>query len=90
VSCQTIEEQLLEFDGLLEAAVIGIADEVLGEAIKAFVVPRDPRIPGFEEQLRQFCRQNIPLKWNPKAFVVLSALPKNNAGKVLKQALREK
>ena len=42
VSCQTIEEQLLEFEGLLEAAVIGIPDEILGEGIKAFVVPRDP------------------------------------------------
>jgi acyl-CoA synthetase (AMP-forming)/AMP-acid ligase II len=89
VSCQAIEEHLLEFDGLLEAAVIGVPDEVLGEAIKAFVVPRDPGIPGFEEQLRQFSRHHIPLKWNPKVFVVLSALPKNNAGKVLKQALRE-
>lgn len=88
VSCQAIEEQLLEFEGLLEAAVIGIPDEILGEGIKAFVVPRDPKMSGFEDQLRQFCRQTIPLKWNPKVFVVLPGLPKNNAGKVLKQALR--
>lgn len=89
VSGQTIEERLLEFEGLLEVAVIGIPDEVLGEAIKAFVVPRDSNAPGFEDQLRQFCRQNLPLKWNPKVYVIMTALPKNNAGKVLKQALRQ-
>jgi acyl-CoA synthetase (AMP-forming)/AMP-acid ligase II len=89
VSGQTIEEHLLEFEGLLEVAVIGIPDEVLGEAIKAFVVPRDSKAPSFEDQLRQFCRQNLPIKWNPKEYVILTALPKNNAGKVLKQALRQ-
>ncbi len=89
VSCQALEEQLLEFDGLLEAAVIGIPDEVLGEAIQAFVVPRDFQSTDFEDQLRQFCKLNIPLKLNPKVFVKLQSLPKNSAGKVLKPALRK-
>lgn len=40
VSCRQIEEVLLEFDELVEAAVIGIPDDVLDEAVKAFVVPR--------------------------------------------------
>jgi len=89
ISCQNLEEQLLEFDGLLEAAVIGVPDEVLGEAVKAFVVPRDPSSPNFEDRLRQFCKQNIPLKLIPRVIVTLKALPKNTSGKVLKPALRQ-
>jgi acyl-CoA synthetase (AMP-forming)/AMP-acid ligase II len=89
VSCQSIEEQLLEFDALLEAAVIGIPDEVLGEAIKLFVVPREPGSPDLENRLRRFCKEHLPPRLNPKTIVVLNSLPKNNAGKVLKTALRQ-
>jgi long-chain acyl-CoA synthetase len=89
VSCQTIEEQLLEFDALLEAAVIGVPDDVLGEAIKLFVVPRESGAPDLENQLRRFCKEHLPPRLNPKFVVVMNSLPKNSAGKVLKAALRE-
>jgi len=89
VSCQAIEEQLLEFDALLEAAVIGVPDEVLGEAIKLFVVPREAGTPDLEDRLRQFCKEHLPPRLNPKMIVVLNSLPKNSAGKVLKPALRK-
>ncbi len=89
VSCQAVEGQLLEFDALLEAAVIGVPDEVLGEAIKLFVVPRDAGTPDLENQLRRFCKEHLPPRLNPKFVVVLNSLPKNNAGKVLKTALRK-
>ncbi|MGO9650031.1 MAG: class I adenylate-forming enzyme family protein [Terriglobales bacterium] len=89
VSCQSVEEQLLEFDALLEAAVIGIPDEVLGEAIKLFVVPRESGAPDLENRLRRFCKQHLPPRLNPKIIVVLNSLPKNSAGKVLKAALRQ-
>jgi len=88
VSCQALEERLLEFDGLLEAAVIGVPDDVLGEAIKVFVVPRDAAANHLEERLLEFCRQNIPNKLMPKSIVVRKSLPKNGAGKVLKPELR--
>lgn len=88
VSCQSLEERLLECDALLEAAVIGIPDEVLGEAIKAFLVPRETRA-GLEDRVRQFCKENIPLKLHPKSMVVLDSLPKNESGKVLKTELRK-
>jgi long-chain acyl-CoA synthetase len=89
VSCQAIEEQLLEFDALLEAAVIGVPDEVLGEAIKLFVVPRDSSTPDLETRLRQFCKEHLPPRLHPKLIVMLNSLPKNSAGKVLKAALRK-
>lgn len=90
VSCLSLEERFLECDALLEAAVIGIPDEVLGEAIKLFVVPWESGAAGLEDCLRQFCKQNLPLKLHPKSFVVLDSLPKNGSGKVLKTELRKR
>lgn len=87
VSCKQLEQQLLECEDLLEAAVIGVPDEVLGEAVVAFLVPRPGGMAG-EENLRQFCKQNLPPEFQPRELVVLNALPKNSASKVLKEELR--
>jgi len=87
-SCRQIEETLLEFNGLLEAAVVGMPDEVLGEAVKAFVVPRDKNASEIETQLRAFCRERIPWPLVPKEIVVLESIPKNNSGKVMKSSLK--
>jgi acyl-CoA synthetase (AMP-forming)/AMP-acid ligase II len=88
VSCRTIEEALLEFDELVEAAVTGIPDDVLGEAVKAFVVPRKRDATGIAESLAAFCKTRLPPHHLPKQIVILSALPKNSAGKVLKSSLQ--
>jgi len=88
VSCRQIEEKLLGFEELLEAAVIGIPDDVLGESVKAFVVPRNPNCNGLKEQVALFCKSHLPPHVVPKEIVVLTALPKNSAGKVMKESLR--
>jgi acyl-coenzyme A synthetase/AMP-(fatty) acid ligase len=88
VSCRQIEEQLLAFDELVEAAVIGIPDEVFGEAVKAFVVPRVRNCSGLTERLAVFCKGRMAPHHLPKEIIVLPALPKNSAGKVLKTALK--
>jgi long-chain acyl-CoA synthetase len=88
ISCKEIEEVLLEFGELLEAAVVGIPDDVLGEAVKAFVVPRDRNIEGLVERMTSFCRGRLALHQVPKQIVALRSLPKNSAGKVMKKALR--
>lgn len=87
VSARQLEEVMLEHQGVLEAAVIGIADDVLGEAVKAFVVPRMAGLETLEEELRQFCKSKLPPPFQPKQIVVTAALPKNSSGKVLKTAL---
>jgi acyl-CoA synthetase (AMP-forming)/AMP-acid ligase II len=87
VSCKQLEQQLLEYEDLLEAAVIGVPDEVMGEAVKAFVVPH-PGLTAVEERLRNFCKQRLPFPLVPREIVVLNALPKNHAGKVMKEELR--
>ena len=87
ISCKQLEQQLLEFDELVEAAVIGVPDEVKGEAVKAFVVPR--RVcEGVEERLRKFCKERFPFELVPQEIIVLNMLPRSHAGKVTKEQLR--
>lgn len=88
VSCRQIEDQLLEFDALLEAAVIAMPDDVLGEAVKAFVVPREAECCRLEERLLNFCRERMAPHVIPKEIVVLKALPKNSGGKTLRAKLK--
>jgi len=88
VSCLEIEDRLEEFECVLEAAAVSMPDDVLGEAVKAFVVPRMPGCPRFEDCFREFCKEHVPPQLVPRESVMVRELPKNSAGKVLKQSLR--
>jgi acyl-CoA synthetase (AMP-forming)/AMP-acid ligase II len=88
VSSRRIEENLLKCDELLEACVIGIPDETLGEAVKAFVVPRSPDSGGLAARVESYCRERMPPPLVPREVVVLERLPKNSAGKVVKARLK--
>jgi long-chain acyl-CoA synthetase len=90
IGCRQIEEKLLELDRVLEVAVIGIPDPLLGEAVKVFVVPRDRKDESFDETFRGFCKERLPLDLFPREIVSLRELPKNSSGKVLKQVLKAK
>ncbi|MDO8834557.1 MAG: class I adenylate-forming enzyme family protein [Vicinamibacterales bacterium] len=88
ISAQEIEHAMLEFPEVHEAAVIGVPDDVQGEAIKAFVVFRgDPAVCA--ASLEQFLKKRLPAyKW-PSRIEAVPELPKNEAGKIMKQRLRE-
>jgi long-chain acyl-CoA synthetase len=88
VSCKQIEDLLLQCDELVEAAIVPMPDDVLGEAVKAFVVPCKTQSNGLEEHLRAICKTQLPLQLIPKEIVIVRTLPKNNFGKVLKQNLK--
>lgn len=90
ISCQHLENILLEHNELLEAAVIGVPDKILGEAAMAYLVPRDHRRQPDTEQLITYCRLRMPLPLVPKRFVMLKSLPKNSSGKVLKPLLKHR
>jgi len=89
VSARQIENVLLEHAELLETAVIGVPDEVLGEAAIAFVVMRDPKLTLKVSELDAHCRRKLPPAFVPKDFLFLKALPKNSSGKVLKSLLND-
>lgn len=89
VSCREIEDKLLQFEDLLEVAVVGIPDDILGEAVKIFAVPRSRDCVGFEKRLAAFCVAHLPSNLRPKETICLSALPKGNGNKVLKWKLKE-
>lgn len=88
ISCRVVENQLQEFECLLEAAVLGIPDDIQGEAVKAFLVARMPDCPSFYDCFHTFCKKHIMPELMPKEIVITRTLPKNSAGKVLKRNLR--
>ena len=88
-SAKLLEETLLQFPDIVEAAVLGIPDDALGEAVAVWVVPRQPNDATVEQRLLAFAAEALPAPQVPKQVKVLSALPKNASGKVMKRALRD-
>ncbi len=88
VSPKEIEELIWDSGLVEEVAVIGVPDDILGEAIKAFVVPKNGERE-LEGALKTYCGKTMPPYKVPKYFEVLKSLPKNSAGKVLKNKLIE-
>jgi long-chain acyl-CoA synthetase len=72
--------------GVLECAAIGVPDSRSGEAVKLFVVKRDPTLS--EEDLAMYCRDNFTAYKRPKVIEFRDELPKSNVGKILRRALR--
>ncbi len=89
VSSTEIEDVLLETGKLGGAAAIGIPDDVLGQAIKCFVAPKDGEMLD-SEALLAACAEKLPRYMRPKFIEVLSELPKTSSGKVDYPALRRR
>ena len=82
-----IESVVVSHDGVLEAAAIGIPDARSGEAVKLFVVKRDPELT--EERILEYCRSNLAGYKIPKHIEFRNELPKTNVGKILRRELRD-
>ncbi|MFM8557502.1 MAG: class I adenylate-forming enzyme family protein, partial [Betaproteobacteria bacterium] len=84
-----IEEVLLRHPGVLECSVVGAPHAEWGEEVVAFVVAR-PDTDISDEALDSLCLEHIARFKRPKRYLFIDSLPKNNYGKVLKTALRER
>jgi len=88
VSPKELENILCSMEGISEAAVIGIPDEILGQAIKAFIV-RKENSQISENDILKFCKENVEIFMIPKIIVFVDSLPKNPNGKIDKKKLKE-
>ncbi|CRK81974.1 class I adenylate-forming enzyme family protein [Neobacillus massiliamazoniensis] len=84
-----VEGALFEHPDVLDAAVIGLPDEVWGEVVCAVIVPREGAVID-EKELRSFCRQRLAGYKIPRRMFIEEQLPRNASGKILKYQLREK
>lgn len=78
-----IEDIIYQDLSVKEAAVIGLPDENLGEAIKAFIVLREGK-ELTEEEVIELCKKNLPDFAVPQSVEFVSNLPKSAVGKILK------
>ncbi len=78
-----VEAVLSMHPSVREAAVVGMADDHWGQAVQA-AVSLWPGQTASEDELREFCRENLARYKTPKRIAVLSDLPKNAAGKIMR------
>jgi long-chain acyl-CoA synthetase len=83
-----IEAVVASHPGVLECAAVGVPDEKTGEAVKLFVVRKDPTLA--ERDVAAFCAQQLTAYKRPKLIVFKDELPKSNVGKILRRELRER
>jgi len=73
--------------GVLEVAAVGVTDEKSGEAVKLFIVKKDPALSA--EAVIAHCKENLTGYKVPKLVEFRAELPKTNVGKILRRALRD-
>ena len=82
-----VENVVVEMEGILEAAAIGVPHEKSGEVVKVFAVRTDTSIT--EQDVLEYCRENLTGYKRPKIVEFRDELPKTNVGKILRRALRD-
>ena len=82
-----IEEVAAGHPGVQECAAVGVTDEHSGEAVKLYVVKKDPALTA--EDLKAFCAISLTNYKRPKHIEFIAELPKTNVGKILRRELRK-
>ena len=82
-----IEGVVAGHPGVLECACVGVPDKNSGEAVKLFVVKKDPNLTA--EMLQEYCKEQLTAYKKPKHIEFRTDLPKTNVGKILRRELRD-
>jgi len=87
ISAKEVENNICCMEGVAEVVVIGLPDEILGQAIKAYIVPA-PDVELTEKQVLKYCSKNMETFMVPKYIEFLENLPKTPNGKIDKKQLK--
>ncbi len=82
-----IEGVIAALPGVLECACVGVPDQNSGEAVKLFIVRKDPNLT--KEQVMDYCKEQLTAYKKPKYIEFRDDLPKTNVGKILRRELRD-
>lgn len=83
-----IEELLYTYPGIVEAAVIGVPDELRGEAVRAYVALEDGKTFN-RKSIKNFLQPLLANYKMPRDIILVDALPKSKTGKIMKRLLRD-
>jgi acetyl-CoA synthetase len=89
MSAVEIEDALLTHPDVREAAVIGVADALRGQVVKAFIVSARAADDGFARELQDWTRTRLSQHEFPRQVAFATELPKTPAGKINRKALRD-
>src|SRR5699024_363918 len=81
-----VENMLYEHPQILEVAVVGTPDEVFGEAVKAFIVPREDAVIDLKN-VQSFLKDKLAKYKIPEYVETIEEMPRNAGGKILKHEL---
>ncbi|RAP37733.1 acetate--CoA ligase [Candidatus Marinamargulisbacteria bacterium SCGC AAA071-K20] len=90
IGTMEVESALVEFEGVAEAAVVGMPDEIKGQAIVSFVILEEnfKQDDDLENKLKQFVSKQIGAIAKPKQIIFTPDLPKTRSGKIMRRILK--
>jgi len=86
---QEIENMLILHPGVYDVAVVGVQDEIYGQKVKAYILPKNSGVDDaeLERSLREFCKERVAAIKCPAVFAFTRELPRTDTGKLLKRKL---
>lgn len=84
-----VEDVIYKYPGVFEVAVVGVADPIFGQEVKAYITPT-PGISLDENKIVEHCKANMPKHKVPKLIEFMDEIPKTAAGKIDKNILRKR